>query len=159
MDNTSESCPCGSSNAYSACCGVYHCGQALAPTCEALMRSRFCAFVKHDGDYLYATHHPDFRGTDTAADFVASARETQWLRLQVLASQGGALDNDGWVRFKAWFMQQGKVYVHEEHSQFTRLEQRWVYTQGDFAPAAVVNMGRNDPCLCGSGKKFKKCCG
>jgi hypothetical protein len=27
------------------------------------------------------------------------------------------------------------------------------------APAAVEKVGRNDPCPCGSGKKFKKCCG
>lgn len=29
------------------------------------------------------------------------------------------------------------------------------------APSIVLNktQGRNDPCLCGSGKKYKKCCG
>jgi len=27
------------------------------------------------------------------------------------------------------------------------------------APAAANKVGRNDPCPCGSGKKFKKCCG
>ena len=26
-------------------------------------------------------------------------------------------------------------------------------------PLAEVKVGRNDPCPCGSGKKFKKCCG
>lgn len=27
------------------------------------------------------------------------------------------------------------------------------------APVRVVQIGRNDPCPCGSGKKYKKCCG
>lgn len=27
------------------------------------------------------------------------------------------------------------------------------------APAKAVKVGRNDPCPCGSGKKYKKCCG
>lgn len=26
-------------------------------------------------------------------------------------------------------------------------------------PVHVVKIGRNDPCSCGSGKKYKKCCG
>jgi preprotein translocase subunit SecA len=26
-------------------------------------------------------------------------------------------------------------------------------------PRRVVKVGRNDPCPCGSGKKYKKCCG
>jgi len=27
------------------------------------------------------------------------------------------------------------------------------------SPRTVIHVGRNDPCICGSGKKFKKCCG
>jgi len=26
-------------------------------------------------------------------------------------------------------------------------------------PTIAIKLGRNDPCHCGSGKKFKKCCG
>ena len=38
------------------------------------------------------------------------------------------------------------------------------YTENEIekANARVVNevkVGRNDPCICGSGKKYKKCCG
>jgi uncharacterized protein YecA (UPF0149 family) len=39
-----------------------------------------------------------------------------------------------------------------------------VYSAGESSPAAPVKkeaakVGRNDPCPCGSGKKFKKCHG
>jgi len=45
-------------------------------------------------------------------------------------------------------------------------EQNLVYSSGDDAPQkkkpvkrAVQKIGRNAPCACGSGKKYKKCCG
>ena len=45
-------------------------------------------------------------------------------------------------------------------------EQKLVFSGGGDAPAAKkpvrresVKVGRNDPCPCGSGKKYKKCCG
>ena len=62
---------------------------------------------------------------------------------------------------QAWtakFHEAGEWLLLEEKSRFERLEDRWYYLAGetDFRPASV---GRNDPCLCGSGKKSKKCCG
>ena len=43
-------------------------------------------------------------------------------------------------------------------------QQRMVFNLGDHTPASVPvksnkNVGRNDPCPCGSKKKYKKCCG
>jgi preprotein translocase subunit SecA len=43
--------------------------------------------------------------------------------------------------------------------------QRYIMSRGEDQPAAVTikrdaaKVGRNDPCPCGSGKKYKKCCG
>ncbi len=31
--------------------------------------------------------------------------------------------------------------------------------EGDHRQAVSNKVGRNDPCTCGSGKKYKKCCG
>ncbi|NER81006.1 MAG: zinc chelation protein SecC, partial [Leptolyngbya sp. SIO1D8] len=51
-------CPCGSQRPFSACCEPYLLGQAIAPTAEALMRSRYTAYCQSNVDYLVATHHP-----------------------------------------------------------------------------------------------------
>ena len=54
-------CPCGNSQSYAACCGRYLDGNETAPTAEALMRSRYTAFVRGDIDYLEETLAPDTR--------------------------------------------------------------------------------------------------
>jgi SEC-C motif-containing protein len=154
-----DSCPCGSGHSYVSCCHTFHSGKEQALNCEALMRSRYCAFVTKNGQYLFDTHHPEFRGADTAEDFLSSTEKIRWLRLQVLASKGDELDDVGWVKFNAWFIENSKVFVHSEYSQFQRYKKRWVYTTGEYLPAQVVSVGRNDRCICGSEKKFKKCCG
>ena len=105
------------------------------------MRSRYSAFVLGLGEYLVHSWHPDYLGDLTAEQL--SQTDTQWDGLEIIASQGGPDDTLGMVEFKAWFMEG---------------EARWVYTDGEQDPAPL-RVGRNDPCPCGSGKKFKKCCG
>ncbi|NUS16016.1 MAG: hypothetical protein HOY69_32225, partial [Streptomyces sp.] len=56
-----RTCPCGLPKSYDECCGRYHSGAAAAPTAEALMRSRYCAFVRLDEGYLLRTWHPRTR--------------------------------------------------------------------------------------------------
>jgi uncharacterized protein YecA (UPF0149 family) len=34
-----------------------------------------------------------------------------------------------------------------------------VFRRAGHAPVRSVKIGRNEPCPCGSGKKYKKCCG
>ena len=58
---TDSSCPCGSGAPYLGCCGLYLEGALLPPTAEALMRSRYCAFVRRDSAYLLATWDPAHR--------------------------------------------------------------------------------------------------
>ena len=45
--------------------------------------------------------------------------------------------------------------VHE-NSRFVKEQGQWFYVDGDLKSQAKV--GRNDPCPCGSGKKYKRCC-
>ncbi|GAA5218862.1 YchJ family protein [Corallincola platygyrae] len=152
-------CPCGSQQSYQQCCEPYHLGEQHPQTCEQLMRSRYSAFAMAKGQYLFDTYHPDFRGDDQPEDFAESARRSKWLKLEVEAAQGGVLDESGWVKFAAWFYEGKRVMVHREHSRFAKLAGHWVYTDGDFKQPDTLNIGRNDSCPCGSGKKFKRCCG
>eukprot|EP00465_Bigelowiella_longifila_P014130 CAMPEP_0185266748 /NCGR_PEP_ID=MMETSP1359-20130426/32159_1 /TAXON_ID=552665 /ORGANISM="Bigelowiella longifila, Strain CCMP242" /LENGTH=247 /DNA_ID=CAMNT_0027856719 /DNA_START=1 /DNA_END=741 /DNA_ORIENTATION=- len=58
-DDKTPSCICGTlDTTYDDCCGKYHAGVQLPPTPEALMRSRFSAFVLGDAEYIIKTTHP-----------------------------------------------------------------------------------------------------
>jgi len=146
-------CPCGGGN-YDDCCRPFHIGTDTAPTAETLMRSRYSAFVLQLWDYLLVTHHRDHRqGLDT--ETLAAGPHPQWLALQIKSS---AMDCDrGRVHFVAWYKDGGKVDAIEEISDFVREQGQWYYTSGQHRNPTLP--GRNDPCICGSGKKFKQCCG
>jgi SEC-C motif-containing protein len=156
------SCPCGSERPLDQCCGPLLDG-ASAPTAEALMRSRYSAHVLARIDYILATHDPATRAGVERAGVERWARESTWLGLQVLARERGAPgDDQGVVEFKATYRSGGAVAVHHERSRFRRLDGRWLYVGGDSIkppPARrAQEVGRNDPCPCGSGKKYKRCC-
>ncbi|WP_429065936.1 YchJ family protein [Aeromonas bestiarum] len=148
-------CPCGSTLSLELCCGSLHQG-AEAQTPEQLMRSRYSAFVLGLGDYLVHSWHPDHLGGLTADQL--SQTDTRWDGLEILAAQGGPSDETGMVEFKAWFKEGDERHCLHERSRFVRYQGRWVYTDGEQDPAPL-QAGRNDLCPCGSGKKFKKCCG
>lgn len=147
-------CPCGSGNALAACCGRFHRGEP-APHPEALMRSRYSAFALDLTDYLLATWH-----ASTRPQHLDSGGATRWVRLEVLdASEEGEGDSArGRVHFRATFREGGRWAVLEENSRFVQEAGRWVYLDG--SPSVTrLKPGRNDPCACGSGGKFKGCCG
>ena len=157
------SCPCGSGVALEACCGPLHEGAAAA-TAEALMRSRYSAHVLGHVDYILATHDAATRGRLDRRAVERWARESEWLGLAIVARErGGAGDDDGVVEFKATYRAGGATIVHHERSRFRRDDGRWFYVDGDIVKPAPVrraaSAGRNDPCPCGSGKKYKRCCG
>ncbi|MCE2593512.1 YchJ family protein [Motilimonas cestriensis] len=153
-------CHCGNDLPYEKCCQPLHLGELAAPTCEALMRSRFSAYIEQLGEYLFNTWHPDFRADLTPELLAQSGKETDWRSLQIFASQGGPNDNQGTVEFRAWFIADNTLQYHHEVSNFTRVAGAWVYTDGAFNPNKKSLLpGRNDPCPCMSQKKFKACCG
>ncbi len=125
----------------------------MATTAEALMRSRFSAFVLKNSAYLLAS----WQSSTRPPELDLSDDETHWQRLHIMASeQGTAGDSTGYVEFAA-FYDGGQLH---ERSRFVREEGRWVYVDGEILPPVEpVKVGRNDPCPCGSGKKYKKCCG
>ncbi|MFB5172394.1 YchJ family protein [Erwinia amylovora] len=150
----SENCPCGSGLQYSLCCEPYLRGRAWPGTPEALMRSRYSAYVKQDLHYLIASWHPSCQAQNFAASLEESFATTRWLGLRVITTDVDAEQGQGYVTFFARLAEnQQESFIHER-SRFLREEQRWYYIDGTFPPT-----GRNDRCPCGSGKKHKKCCG
>lgn len=150
MSATNTRCPCGSELNLSECCGHYHAG-ATAPTPEVLMRSRFSAFALGLHPYLLETWHPSTRPTELHLDDA-----TRWVRLDVL-------DHDmqgerGRVHFRATFREGRRWGRLEESSRFVHEEGRWFYVDGE-PSLERLKPGRNDSCPCGSGRKFKSCCG
>jgi SEC-C motif-containing protein len=158
-----STCPCGSGRAFETCCGPLLAG-APAPTAEALMRSRYTAFTRREFDYLENTHASEVKDDFNRTAAESLANEVTWRRLEVRACEaGGPSDETGTVEFVAHFSRHGQEQMHHELGTFRREDGHWVYVDGRMNPKApprqVNKVGRNDPCPCGSGKKYKKCCG
>ena len=160
MDN----CPCGTGRPYDECCGPYITGKAKPATAEALMRSRYSAYAVKAIDYIVETClRDDEHGIDIDSTKRWSEKST-WLGLKILSSdKGGPSDEEGIVEFRATYVLDGLRENHHEKAAFVKREGAWLYAEGEVIPETVVRegpkVGRNDPCPCGSGKKFKKCHG
>jgi SEC-C motif-containing protein len=170
-------CPCGSELEYGHCCGPYLGGEKNPSTAEALMRSRYTAYTRGDIDYIANTLATEKRGAFDRAAATVWATQAKWLGLDIHFVEGGRPgDAEGVVAFVATYEQNGKTVAHHEVSQFRRSEHgAWLFVSGDTSerPAeqqpctsarqgarrSATKVGRNDPCPCGSGKKYKKCCG
>lgn len=163
-------CPCGSGRSLAECCEPILQGQP-APTAEALMRARYTAYTRHDIAFIMRTTEAESRKTSDEAAMRAWAEAADWQDLEILHTEGGqAGDSEGTVEFVARFGLHGAPNHHHEISQFQRIDGQWQFVEGQelhsgpserLAPLTNPHrdLGRNDPCHCGSGKKFKKCCG
>jgi SEC-C motif-containing protein len=125
---SNPSCPCGSSRSYSECCGRWHDGpQALqAPTAEALMRSRYSAFVLDNLPYLLATWHPRTR----PASLDPNPPGLKWLGLQIKAAANQDAEH-ATVEFVARSRLDGRASRIHETSRFLRENGQWFYLDGD----------------------------
>ena len=154
-------CPCGSGQALEACCGPLLDG-APAASPEALMRSRYSAYVQCNLDHLERSLAPESRSDHDRKAAEGWAKSVEWLGLSILSTQaGGAEDETGVVEFSARFRQNGMEQTHHETSNFRKLDGGWVYLDGKVhnkPMVRAVKVGRNEPCPCGSGKKYKACC-
>jgi SEC-C motif-containing protein len=120
-------CVCGSGRAADACCARFHAGEP-APTPEALMRSRYSAFVLDLRDYLLATWHP----TTRPAALPPPEPGLKCLGLEVKRSALQDADH-GTVEFVARSKLGGRAHRLHENSRFVREDGRWYYVDGDFA--------------------------
>ena len=152
------SCECGQAKPFEECCGRFLQGGAKPETAEELMRSRFVAFGMGDFDYIERTQ------TEPLPAEVRERKLPEWESLRVVSSKdGGAGDNTGMVEFVAHYHHHG-CHDHHEKARFSRVDGEWRYVTGDMIEHGTVKrahakVGRNDACPCGSGKKFKRCCG
>ncbi len=128
------------------------------------MRSRYTAYATGNVDYIQRTAAGEALLAFDRAGVLASMRDTRWLGLEILETEaGGETDETGTVTFRARYREGGREHVLEEQSEFRRLGGEWRYVKGTAAVAPAVTSrgqpGRNDPCPCGSGRKYKKCHG
>ncbi len=153
-------CPCGSEYDFENCCGPIIAG-ALAPTAEALVRSRYTAFVKHALDHVARTHAPEVRQDFNRAEAERMAAQCEWRGLEIrrATETGDTAEVEFVVRFRRERQDHASVTV----STFRRDQGQWLYVGTKEAPKGVpvrvTKIGPNDPCPCNSGKKAKKCCG
>ena len=156
-------CPCGSGSAFDACCAPFLSGDAVPETAEQLLRSRYTAFTRKNTDYVLNTTHPDqVKKLDIEA-VAAWAENATWKALEIYRVDKGAKgDDEAWIDFIARYDEEGEEIEHSERAHFVKHEGRWVFDHqrsGTPQLQAATKVGRNDPCPCGTGKKFKKCCG
>lgn len=157
-------CPCQSGNDYSSCCEPLLNGSQQARTSEDLMRSRYTAYVKENIDYVDKTHHPKYGQDFDKEEALKWAQDSDWQGLEIIKTERGS-ENDGigTVEFRALYKNNGKDAVHHEVANFKKVDNQWFYTEGSIVGVNPIErtapkVGRNEPCPCGSGKKFKKCC-
>lgn len=142
------------------------------------MRSRFTAYAKKNWSYLISTLHPDEQDSRTVEGIASKNENIEWNKLEILSSNGGQFDDErGEVTFVASYIEEGAPKTMQETSTFLKVEGHWYYSEKNsqlqkastskIKPAEPkqpfvrenAKVGRNDPCPCNSGKKFKKCCG
>ncbi|TKI08160.1 YchJ family protein [Martelella alba] len=149
-------CMCGSGSDYAACCEPFILGRVLPGKPVQLMRSRYVAFVMHNIDYLLDTWHPDCHARQWRDDIIRHFPDCQWKGLTIKNATADPNCPEQFVEFIATFYHsqtRRPGFIHER-SRFVRLDERWYYIDGiQFLPR------KNDACPCGSGKKYKKCCG
>jgi len=153
----SNLCPCGSEIEYDQCCQSLLMAKRSVATPEELMRSRYTAYVKKNIDYLAKTLHPNLRKEFDYKATLEWAENSNWQKLEVLNTESNI------VEFVASYTENGSLRRHHEISVFLEEAGCWYYAgvkKLDTKPfiRGTAKVCRNDPCPCGSGKKFKRCC-
>jgi SEC-C motif-containing protein len=159
------SCYCGSGDGFADCCKPYLEHVKNPPTALALMRSRYSAYCIIDMKYIEATQGPP--GYEPDEERIRNNREwakaATWLGLEITRTEKGLeKDTEGIVEFIATYKESGVTTQHHETSTFKKFDDKWYFMEGKSSIRQVKSTdraGRNDPCPCGSGKKYKKCCG
>jgi SEC-C motif-containing protein len=158
-----NNCPCGSGVKFADCCEPIIAGVRPAATAEQLMRARYSAYVTIAMDFLFATNHPDYRKGYDHKGTREWAENAAWEGLEIVGlDQGGPDDATGTVEFIARYREKNVPQAHHELARFRKHEESWYFTEGSLVkpkPLISEKIGRNDPCTCGSGAKYKKCCG
>ena len=146
-------CFCRSGKEYKHCCAPFHLHTAVPETAEQLMRSRYTAYVLKNIPYIVATTVPSQQTLLETHLLQEWADNTTWLGLEILKTENLTKTQSA-VEFKAIFQDEEGELTHQERSIFVKIENRWY-----FVDPTVSLPTMKQPCVCGSGKKFKHCCG
>ncbi|MCB0365479.1 MAG: YchJ family protein [Bdellovibrionaceae bacterium] len=157
-------CPCQSGTEFSNCCEPILSGKEKAETAERLMRARYTAFTRVDMDFVNKTHDPKTKKDLDPEANRRWAESAEWKGLDVVGTTGGGPEDEkGTVEFKVSYDMGDGPEEHHELSTFVKRNGQWYFSDGKNPSLKTVErgekVGRNDPCPCGSGKKYKKCCG
>ena len=159
-------CPCGSGKEYRECCEPLINGSIKPERAEQLMRARYTAHTNASIQYVLDTHHPDKRHEVDEAQTRAWAEKSEWLGIDIRhVADGEGKADTAEIEFIATYRDpKGLRQTHHELSEFRKKDGEWYFY--DAKPPQIEQfrrdqpkVGRNEPCPCGSGKKFKKCCG
>jgi SEC-C motif domain protein len=174
------SCSCGLNQSLDVCCGPIISGAIQASTAEQIMRARYTAYTQGQIDFIKKTLAPESQKEFSVGEAKKWAADSEWLGLKVLGfDKGQATDRTGTVEFVAKYKDKtGEEIEHHEVAKFRKNEKgEWLFVDGDshvhrggeghhhhhHKPQTIVRetpkVGRNEPCPCGSEKKYKKCCG
>lgn len=162
MPAANAPCPCGSGKTFGECCQPLLAQTRVAANAEELMRSRFTAHVLRDYRHLHLTDLETARKPYVEEN--AAGQEPAWSRLVIHAHEPGPKPDTALVDFSAYYQTGDTEQALHEKAEFVRVNGNWFYTRAvRMGPPPVRStgpkIGRNDPCPCGSGKKYKHCCG
>ncbi|MFK7891873.1 MAG: YchJ family protein [Granulosicoccus sp.] len=157
-------CPCGSGTSLEKCCQPIINGDAKAEHAESLIRARYTAHTLGEMDFIFATHHPSTRSEIDRSATERWARESTWLGLDIIATD--KLDDTGTakIEFRARYRDVARRrHTHHERAVFEKYHGQWYFRDAevpeiDQFKRSAPKQGRNEPCACGSGRKYKKCC-
>ena len=184
MQLSLQTCPCQinlASNAvgilltYSNCCQPYHDGicskeanqkinktdDIKAGTAERLMRTRYSAFVLVKSEYIVKTTLLAQQDLLDIKSIESWATETAWAGLEIVAHTPKLGKRHAQVEFKAYFNTPDRLQAHHELSAFVKIKNEatndgsWYFLD----PTVSMSVTQKQPCICGSGEKFKRCCG
>lgn len=163
MSTQTNLCPCGSEQDLSACCALIISGKKEAKTAEDLLRARYTAFTRGDVDFILESHHAKTRQEVKREEIEDWSKNSQWVGLKIVQKEAGeAKDDQGTIVFCAQYIAGKKQQDHWEQSFFEKENGKWKFLDARGISGTYKRTepktGRNDPCTCGSGKKFKKCC-
>ena len=161
-----ELCPCASGKNFGECCGPVLAGKRKPATAAELMRARYSAYAVCDVDFLFKSSGPEVQAEFDKKTTREWSESATWQGLDILGTEkGGEGDEEGYVAFVAHYAANGQPCQHRETSYFKRIDGDWRFIDGEIDNDVETyrreepKIGRNDPCPCGSGKKYKKCCG
>jgi SEC-C motif-containing protein len=120
-------CPCNSNKDYAACCGQYIGSKEHAPNPEAMMRSRYTAYVLGDIDHLVKTIPLLQRKAFDQRAALAWSKCAQWQGLEVLGTKEFEQGKKARVEFIAKYKIEDEDHVHHEIALFEKTQDRWFF--------------------------------